>query len=116
MTNTYFAPGKSKFDEMLSSVKEGYLLRYPSNGMEDPKGWGIQLEGYYVEKIKDGRLTGEVYSPVIVTGYVPELLQSISMVGDKLFISGLGYCGKGYKEWVKVTDGGPYLKLKARLG
>jgi TldD protein len=25
----------------------------------------------------------------------------------------VGMCGKGYKEWVKVTDGGPALRLKA---
>ena len=42
--------------------------------MEDPKGWGIQLEALYAEKIKDGKLTGEVFSPVVVTGYVPDIL------------------------------------------
>ncbi len=116
MTNTYFGPGHSTFDEMVKDISFGYLLEHPSNGMEDPKGWGIQLEGYYAEEIRDGRLTGKVYSPVIVTGYVPELLQSITMVGDRIEIEGLGMCGKGHKEWVKVTDGGPYLRLKARLG
>jgi TldD protein len=25
-------------------------------------------------------------------------------------------CGKGHKEWVKVSDGGPYLRLQALLG
>ncbi|MBF0275250.1 MAG: TldD/PmbA family protein, partial [Nitrospinae bacterium] len=112
MTNTYFGLGSNTLEEMLASIESGYLLRHPSNGMEDPKGWGIQLEGYYVEEIKEGKLTGKVFSPVIVTGYVPDLLESISMVGDEIAISGLGFCGKGHKEWVKVTDGGPYLKLE----
>lgn len=116
MTNTYFGPGHHKPEDMVASIHQGFFLDHPSNGMEDPKGWGIQLEGYYAEAIRDGRLTGEVFSPVIVTGYVPDLLQSISMVGDTVEISGLGMCGKGHKEWVKVTDGGPYLKLRARLG
>ena len=31
-------------------------------------------------------------------------------------VFGNGGCGKGHKEWVKVADGGPYLKTKARLG
>ncbi|MFH1672613.1 MAG: TldD/PmbA family protein [Pseudomonadota bacterium] len=115
MTNTYFGPGKNKLKDMIRDIRFGFLLDHPSNGMEDPKGWGIQLEGYYAEKIRDGRLTGKVYTPVIVTGYVPELLQSITMVGDDVKISGLGMCGKGHKEWIKVTDGGPYLRLKARL-
>ena len=29
---------------------------------------------------------------------------------------GSGFCGKGYKEFVKVSDGGPYIKAKIRLG
>ena len=116
MTNTYFSKGGECFEDMVKDIPFGYFLAYPSNGSEDPKGWGIQLEAYYAEQIKDGRLTGNVFSPVIITGYVPELLQSISMVGDKIEISGLGMCGKGHKEWVKTTNGGPFLRLKARLG
>jgi TldD protein len=115
MTNTYFGPGSDTFESLLASIDDGYFLDHPSNGMEDPKGWGIQLEGYYAERIKKGRLTGEIFTPVIITGYVPDLLLSISGVGDRVEISGLGMCGKGHKEWVKVTDGGPCLKLKARL-
>lgn len=116
MTNTYFGPGNRNFEEMLQDIKFGYFLDHPSNGMEDPKGWGIQLEGLYAEEIREGKLTGSVFSPVIVTGYVPDLLQSITMVGPQVQISGLGMCGKGHKEWVKVSDGGPFLRLKARLG
>ena len=116
MTNTYFGPGPHTFAEMLADIEFGYFLDHPSNGMEDPKGWGIQLEGLYAEEIRQGQLTGRVYSPVIVTGYVPDLLRSITMVGNKLEITGLGTCGKGHKEWVKVSDGGPYLRLQARLG
>ncbi len=115
MTNTFFGPGNDTFEDMIRSIDSGYYLTHPSNGMEDPKGWGIQLEGYLAEEIKGGKLTGNVYTPVIVTGYLPDMLNSISMVGDKSTLFGLGYCGKGHKEWVKVTDGGPFLKLKARL-
>ena len=115
MTNTYFMPGKSKPRDMFSSVENGFFVDRVTNGMEDPKGWGIQLEALYAEEIKKGRLTGKVYSPVIVTGYVPDILNSVTMVSDELEINGLGMCGKGHKEWIKVTDGGPYLKLKARL-
>ena len=115
MTNTYFGPGEDTFEKMINSIENGFFLEHPSNGMEDPKGWGIQLEGYYAEEIKKGKLTGRVFTPVIITGYVPDLLQSITMVGNAVEISGLGMCGKGHKEWVKVTDGGPFLKLQARL-
>ena len=85
-------------------------------GWKTLKVGGIQLEALYAERIKDGKLTGEVYSPVIVTGYVPDILNSISMVSNQLEINGLGMCGKGHKEWVKVTDGGPHFKTKSSFG
>lgn len=115
MTNTYFMPGTDTLDIMIASIQDGYFVDRATNGMEDPKSWGIQLEALVARRIRNGRLTDEYFSPVIVTGYVPEILQSISMVSPHLHINGLGMCGKGYKEWVKVTDGGPYLKLRARL-
>ncbi|HNE20843.1 MAG TPA: TldD/PmbA family protein [Turneriella sp.] len=115
MTNTYFMPGNDDLQSMIASITDGYFVDRATNGMEDPKSWGIQLEALVARRIRNGRLTDEYFSPVIVTGYVPEILQSISMVSGDLHINGLGMCGKGYKEWVKVTDGGPYLKLRARL-
>ena len=51
-----------------------------------------------------------------MTGYVPDLLGSVTMVSRDRKVFGSGYCGKGHKEWVKVADGGPYLKAKVRLG
>jgi len=115
MTNTYFMPGEDDLQSMIASIADGYFVDRATNGMEDPKSWGIQLEALVARRIRHGQLTDEYFSPVIVTGYVPEILQSITMVSRELHINGLGMCGKGYKEWVKVTDGGPYLKLRARL-
>lgn len=116
MTNTYFEAGTDKVEDMIASVKDGLLLEDPSSGMEDPKNWGIQCMVNFAREIKDGKLTGRIFSPIVLTGYVPDLLKSISMVSDTKRLSGTGYCGKGYKEWVKVSDGGPYIKAKIRLG
>ena len=116
MTNTVFDSGTDSLDDMIASVKHGYLLKGTESGMEDPKHWGIQCivsRGY---EIKDGVLTGKVVSPVVMTGYVPDLLGGLCMASTGRVIDGNGACGKGYKEWVKVADGGPYLKTKARLG
>ncbi|MBQ3705873.1 MAG: TldD/PmbA family protein [Clostridia bacterium] len=116
MTNTIFDSGEDTLEEMIASVSHGYLLRGTESGMEDPKHWGIQCiisRGY---EIRDGRLTGRVVAPVIMTGYVPDLLGGITMASADRRVDGNGGCGKGYKEWVKVADGGPYLKTKARLG
>ena len=116
MTNTVFDSGESTLEEMVASVKHGYLLQGTDSGMEDPKHWGIQCimsRGY---EIRDGAFTGRVVSPVVMTGYVPDLLGNISMASVDRRVDGNGACGKGHKEWVKVADGGPYLKTKARLG
>jgi TldD protein len=115
MSNTYFGAGTDKHDDLVASLDDGLLVRHARNGMEDPKGWGIQCEAYMAEEIKGGKRTGAVFGPVIITGYVPDLLLSIDGVSDGVEIGGLGMCGKGYKEWVKVTDGGPSLRLTARV-
>ena len=116
MTNTFFTAGENTLDEMIASIKEGYLLEGAQSGMEDPKHWGIQCMVSMGREIKDGKLTGKVVGPLTLTGYVPDLLKSITMRSEKVELFGTGACGKGYKEWVKVSDGGPYLKCKVRLG
>lgn len=116
MTNTFFEAGKDKLEDMIASIKDGFLLENSTSGMEDPKNWGIQCMVNIAKEIKDGKLTGKIYSPIILTGYVPDLLKSITMVSDTIELGGCGFCGKGYKEWVKVSDGGPYIKARIRLG
>lgn len=116
MTNTIFEAGNNTLEEMIASIDYGYLLEGMESGMEDPKHWGIQCIVARGLEIKDGKLTGKMVAPVVMTGYVPDLLGSISMASKEVEVFGTGGCGKGYKEWVKVADGGPYLKARARLG
>ena len=116
MTNTMFDSGSYTKEEMIASVKYGYLLEGMQSGMEDPKHWGIQCIIQKGREIRDGKLTGRVVAPVIMTGYVPNLLGNITMCSVDREVFGSGGCGKGHKEWVKVADGGPYLKTRGRLG
>lgn len=115
MTNTFFSPGKDKLEDMIASIKHGYMLFETNNGMEDPKNWQIQCTAEYGIEIIDGKLTDNYVSPVVMSGSVPELLKSITMVSDDFRIIGAGSCGKGYKEWVRVSDGGPALKVRVKL-
>lgn len=116
MTNTFFAAGTDKYEDMLASIKYGYQIEGMYSGMEDPKGWGIQCIALLGREIRDGRFTGKLISPVLMTGFVPDVLKSISMVSDKIHLDGAGYCGKGHKEFVKTSNGGPFIKAKVRLG
>jgi TldD protein len=116
MTNTYFEPGTDRLEDMIASISYGFLLDCAGGGMEDPKNWGIQCMVELAREIKDGKFTGRTFSPVVMTGYVPDLLKSISMMSEELELSGTGMCGKGHKEWVKVSLGGPCIKARIRLG
>ena len=116
MTNTFIEPGDAKFEDMIASIDHGYYVCQCDNGMEDPKNWAIQCVAKYAVEIKDGKLTDNWFAPVIISGYVPDLLKSISMVSSNHKIVGAGMCGKGYKEWVRVSDGGPCVKARAKLG
>ncbi len=115
MTNTFFEAGNDKLEDMIASVKHGYMLFQTNNGMEDPKNWQIQCTAEYGIEIIDGKLTDNYVSPVVMSGYVPDVLKSISMVSDDFKVIGSGGCGKGYKEWVRVSDGGPHLKVRCKL-
>ena len=116
MTNTFIEPGDASFEEMIASIDHGYYVCQCDNGMEDPKNWAIQCVAKYAVEIRDGKLTDNWFAPVIISGYVPDLLKSISMVSGNHKIVGAGMCGKGYKEWVRVSDGGPCVKARAKLG
>jgi TldD protein len=116
MTNTFIESGESSLDDMIKSIDYGFLIDEMRSGMEDPKNWGIQCMVNIAREIKNGEFTGKIYSPVIMTGYVPDLLKSVSMVSKDFQLSGCGHCGKGYKEYVVVSYGGPYIKCKCRLG
>lgn len=116
MTNTFFEGGDDTLEDMIKNVKKGYLLEGFFSGMEDPKNWGIQCVLAKGKEIVNGEFTGNIISPVTLTGYVPDLLKSIDMVSNTpLDLSGTGACGKGHKEWVKTSTGGTYIKAIGRL-
>jgi len=115
MTNTFFAGGQDSLEDMIASIDYGFLLEDYSSGMEDPKNWGIQCVVSIGREIKEGRLTGKIISPIYLTGYVPELLKSITMVSKEVELSGSGVCGKGHKELVKTSTGGAFIKAVGRL-
>jgi TldD protein len=113
MTNTFFLQGKDDPKQMIKDVKNGIYLHYGTSGMEDPKGWGVQIAGIVAERIKGGKLTGEFFYEVSISGYLPKILSNITAVGKDFTINDdVGFCGKGHKEYVRVSSGGPHLTIK----
>ena len=115
MSNTFFASGTTPVADLFAQVDHGIYLERWSSGMEDPQGWGIQVTCHFGREIRNGKVTGRLFAPIGISGYVPDVLQSISAVGNDWLLDG-GGCGKGHKELVSVSSGGPHLLLKARLG
>ncbi|MBP5166940.1 MAG: TldD/PmbA family protein, partial [Oscillospiraceae bacterium] len=62
MTNTFFCRGTDKLEDMIASIKHGYMLFETNNGMEDPKNWAIQCTAEYGIEIVDGKLTDNYVS------------------------------------------------------
>jgi TldD protein len=115
MSNTYFASGTTPVADLISQVDQGIYVDKWSSGMEDPQGWGIQVTCHYGYEIRNGQLTNRMFAPIAISGYLPDVLQSISAVGSDINFDG-GGCGKGHKEMIRVSSGGATLLLKARLG
>lgn len=111
MTNTYFEAGKDELNDMIKDVEDGIFVMDSAGGMEDPKGWGVQIQGNFGQKIKNGKLVEEFYDGFALTGFLPDIISNISAVSKEFEIEGGGHCGKGHKEWVRVSEGGPYLKV-----
>jgi predicted Zn-dependent protease len=121
MTNTYFEPlpqaqGGMTRQELIEDTGEGILLERTLSGMEDPLGWGVQIQVLLGHEIKQSRLTGKLFYQIGLTGYVPDVLNSIDGLSSELRIESPGTCGKGHKEYIRVSDGGPYVRCRMKLG
>jgi TldD protein len=115
MSNTFFGQGTTSVEDLFAQVDHGVFLNRWVNGMEDPQGWGIQITCHYGQEIVHGKLTGRVFSPVSLSGYVPHVLDTIRGVGPLVQMD-QGTCGKGHKEYMPNSSGGPHLLLQVRLG
>jgi len=121
MTNTYFLPrekenGGMTREELIASSGDAILIEQLTSGMEDPLGWGVQLQALRGREISGGKLTGKLYYQVGLTGYVPDVLASVDGITNELDVSSGGGCGKGHKEYVRVSSGGPYIRCRMKLG
>lgn len=118
-TNTYFTPGDKTVEELIGMVSDGFLARWASGGMEDPKGGSLTAGTSYLEEIKNGKLTGEIYlgpsgGHVELSDPVFTLLERIvakskSVNKHNIPENKFGGCGKYHKESVQAGCGGPFI-------
>ena len=113
MSNTYFEKGDWTMEEMLEGVDHGVYLKKGSHGMEDPLGGGIQVSSVKGYLIEHGKLT-KLLLPATLTGQVLELLENVDAVGSDFQLHP-GSCGKGSEDWVRVSSGGPSIRVKEAI-
>lgn len=91
MTNTFFTPGKSTFEEIIESVKFGFFAKAMGGGSVDPTTGQFNFavnEGYLIE---DGKITKPVRGATLI-GSGQEVLQNVDMIANNLDF-GHGMCG-----------------------
>ncbi len=108
MTNTYVAPGRSRFDELIGSISEGVYACGMFGGqtmLENfsfSAGWGRMIRG--------GKLA-ELVRDVVLSGNLFQTLRDITGLGDDLAMFGGGGCGKGGQNPLPVALGSPHLRI-----
>ena len=112
MRNTIINPGKSKLEDMIASIDDGYYLTQSSNGQADLTSefmFGVTM-GY---EIKNGKL-GKAIKDTTISGVAFDMLSTVDMVSDEFDIHCTGFCGK--KQRMIVSHGGPSLKCRLHVG
>ena len=112
MRNTAILPGKSKLEDMIASVQDGYYLMRPSNGQADSTSefmFGI-IQGY---EIRNGKL-GRALRDTTISGVAFDMLKTVTAVSDEMKWTSAGMCGK--KQPIPVSMGGPAIRCRVNIG
>lgn len=112
MRNTAILPGKSKVEEMITSIEDGYYLMKAGNGQADTTGEFMFATGFGYE-IKNGKL-GRPLRDSTISGVAFDMLKSVTMVSDDFEWESSGYCLK--KQPMPVGMGGPAIKCRLQVG
>ena len=112
MRNTFIAPGKDNFEEMLRTIKFGLYAKKMGGGSVNPGtgefNFAVQ-EGYAV---RNGKIAEPVRGATLI-GKGFDVLSQISMIADDLVLAA-GMCGAA-SGWVPTTVGQPTLKIDSIL-
>ena len=91
MTNTYILNGKSKFEDMISSVDYGVYAKYLGGGSVNTTTGEFNFASQEAYIIRNGKIAEPVKGATLI-GTGLEILNNIEMVSNN-FGSGEGMCG-----------------------
>jgi len=102
-------------EEMISEVKNGYLIsnmKIPSIDMKR-NNWSISCQ--FAQKIVNGEVT-DLLRDVIVLGTAPDFFKSIDACGNDFTIRPITNCGKGDPmQSMVMGNGGPSIRASATV-
>jgi TldD protein len=110
MSNTYIEPRGWALDDLLADTGEGLYVRGSLGGQTEIEMFTFSAEEAFV--IRGGR-PAERVRDVVLAGNVFETLANIDAIGNDLaFYGGLGGCGKGEQGPLRVSTGGPHIRIR----
>ena len=110
MACTCIEAGDWKVDEMISDVKNGYLISNMKIPSIDMKRYNWSISCQYAQKIENGEIT-DLLRDVIVMGIAPEFFQSIDACGNDFTVRPITNCGKGDPmQSMIMGNGGPSIR------
>ena len=110
MTSTYIGEGNLSKEELFAGVTDGIYLEDYSHG----SGMTVfTIAPILAYRIRDGKIA-EPLKISVITGNVMETLYQIDGLSNELKIcsSARGGCGKMEQFPLRVSDGGPYVRVK----
>lgn len=115
MACTCIKPGSYSTDEMIGSIKDGYIIHDMKVPSIDMHRYNWSMSCQYAQRIKNGE-PADVQRDVIVSGTAPRMFESISACGKDFEITPITNCGKGDPMQLLVMgNGGPSIKARATL-
>lgn len=109
MTSTYIEKGDSTKEKLISEIDDGYVIETIKHGSG--------LSTFTIAPLKSYRIkNGKIAEPVkinVITGNVFETLNLIDGLSDEVTIKSnlLGGCGKMEQYPLRVSYGGPYVRV-----
>ena len=110
MACTCIGNGDWDVSEMISEVKNGYLISNMKIPSIDMKRYNWSISCQYAQKIENGEVTN-LLRDVIVMGTAPEFFQSIDACGNDFTVRPITNCGKGDPmQSMIMGNGGPSIR------
>ena len=110
MTATYIGGGKDSFEELLKGAEGGIYIPDYNHGSGMSTFTIAPARAY---RIRDGKIA-EALRVSVISGNVMETLHKIdgATVETEIHSSALGGCGKMEQFPLRVSDGGPYIRVR----